>query len=356
MTRLDEHHLLLDRYRVYEDARPVSRRADRDELWFFETSSCRSLLESRDLSSRRVGLATRVEQAGFPALGAFFRQWLMYTDGEDHARRRTAVLRALREIGAVDVEPPAIVIGSQFDLIRDFCEPYVWHVLPQSLGLSSDERDFWKPRIDQLVALPGSENPQVHIMRQAQISLQELHEFLLARPCKLLSILQRNIDPATDAASIVNLAINIIGDGIHPTIAGLGSEIFLRLTSQSTSRGGSTDLAFHREPPFQFAARIANAATTVGDVPVKEGQRVVACLAAANRAQYTAGTISQPMTFGHGRHACVGRVHAEKCIQSGLSMFANLTEGKARIAGDPQWVHSIGYRMIEALKIEKAAE
>jgi cytochrome P450 len=354
MTSLDEQSLLSDRYSVYEDSRPCAHRSDRKEVWFFEPADCRSVLDSPNLSSRRTGLAIRADQAGLPALGEFFRQWLMYTDGDEHLQRRSAVVRALRQIGLdVEVELPTLSIGDEFDLVEDFCEPFVWHVLPQLLGLNGEERDFWKPRIARLVSLPGSENPEPDEMRLAEAGLYELHDYLLKRPCRLLSALWLDIGENTDLPAMINLAINVIGDGMHPTIAGLGSEIFLRLTSESDERRGSSqNLYFHYEPPFQFAARVASEPGVIREIPIEVGQRVVACLAAANRASVNSGWVDRPMTFGHGRHACIGRAHAEKCIRSGLTTFNELSKGAARVAGQPRWTRSIGYRMIESVRIQ----
>jgi cytochrome P450 len=347
MSLLDEESLVNDRYSVYERSRPYGRRIDRDELWFFEPVDCSSVLSSTDLSSQRSGLANRLEQAGFPLLGQFFRQWLMYSDGTDHLHRRAAVVRALRQIGLdATVERPTFSIRTEFDLVKDFCEPFVWHVLPRLLGLTTEERDFWKPRIASLVALPGSESPNIELLRSTELGLQELHQFLLLHPCKLLSILSRDLGQSTETT---NLAINVIGDGVHPTIASLASEVFLRLSSDFQVDSSSPHLVFHHDPPFQFAARVAIHPTSIGEVRIEIGQRVVACLGAANRAS-AAG--QPPMTFGHGRHACIGRAHAEKCIRSGSEMFWELTEGRARLVSRPRWTKSIGYRMIEALQIQ----
>lgn len=346
MNSLDEKSLLADRYLVYERNRPFSRRDDRDEIWFFEPADCRAILDSPNLSSQRSGLANRLERAGFHLLSDFFRQWLMYTDGAAHNSRRSAVVRALRQIA-----PDPIVARSpisnqtEFDLIGDFCEPYVWCVLPRLLGLTTEEREFWRPRIAPLVALPGNDNPDIQLMRTAELGLKDLHQSLLSKPCRLLLLLNSDLGPSIETT---NLAINVIGDGIHPTIAALASEIFLRL-SPTRSRGvGSSHLLFHYDPPFQFAARLATDRTDIREIRVETGQRVVACLGAANRASDG----QPPMTFGYGRHACVGRAHAERCIQSGLAAFTEWIAGRTLQVGEPRWTKSIGYRMIEALEIQ----
>lgn len=345
MNRLDEESLISDRYKVYARCRPHARRVDRDELWFFDAPECRSALDSQDLTSQRSRLAQRVEQAGCLKLGSFFRQWLMYTDGSEHLKRRSAVIRALREIVVEQTLPlPSFNLGFEFDVIDDFCEPFVWHVLPRLLGLSTEECAFWKPRVASLVALPGSENPTIELMHAAELCLQELEEFLKNKPCKLLGSLTKYLNQDDEA---LYLAINIIGDGIHPTIAGLASEIFLRSSPEGET--GGQQFRFHQEPPFQFAARTAIQPLTIGGVAIATGQRVVSCLGAANRASPS----ELPMTFGHGRHACVGRAQAEQCIQYGIETFAVVTKCQAVPIEAPRWAKSIGYRMIEALRMRR---
>jgi cytochrome P450 len=349
---LSEANLLLDRYRVYEEHRPCARRIDRDELWFFEPSDCRSLLESPDLSSRRTGLAVRAESAGFPLVGEFFRQWLMYTDGDEHLKRRSAVVRGLKEIlTEASIQPPQMELGSTFELVEDFCDPIVWSILPQLLGLAAEEGEFWRPRVEQLVGLPGTEESDVQALEKADLALRELHEFLKTHPCRLLSILATTLGQSAQSVTLANLAINVVGDGIHPTSAALATEVFLQL-SQNRNTGMTS--GFHADPPFQFAARVADCATAIRGFPIEAGQRVVACLAAANRNSNVKKN-ELPLTFGYGRHACVGRAHAERCIELGLGLFGKLTAGRARLDGEPRWIKSIGYRMIESLNIELSA-
>lgn len=351
MTALDEANLLDDRYAVYELHRPYAARIDRDELWFFEPADCRSILDSPCLSSKRSRLAQRAEMAGFPIVGEFFRQWLMYTDGDEHLTRRSAVTRALRRVltGTI-IQPPQINLGATFELVGEYCEPFVWSVLPQLLGLSVEEQEFWKPRVELLVGLPGTEESDLEALRMANLALNELHEFLKRRPCLLLSLLTDTLGEGTDPVALANLAINVVGDGIHPTIAALATEILHHLAKDTTPNR----FAFHRDPPFQFAARLVSSDTAIGGVGIQKGRRVVACLAAANRRASVEAT-QLPLTFGHGRHACVGRAHAERCVESGMSTFTELTHGTtATTIEEPQWIKSIGYRMIHTLRIKRA--
>lgn len=347
MTALNEAGLLASRYDVYESHRPFAARVDRQELWFFEPADCRSILESTDLSSKRTGLAQRAETAGFPLVGEFFRQWLMYTDGEEHLARRSAVVRTLRRVlSESNIQIAQVALGETFDLIEEFCEPFVWSVLPQLLGLTMAEREFWRPRVEALVGLPGTEESDIEALQCADIALRELHEFVKVHPCRILSLLRDALGENTNSVALANLAINIVGDGIHPTIAALATEIF-----NHVSMGGKASrVSFHQDPPFQFAARLASRETKIGDVRINAGRRVVACLAAANR---NSGSYL-PLTFGHGRHSCVGRAHAEKCIASGMTAFTELTKGTAKLIEEPRWIKSIGYRMIETLRIQQA--
>ncbi|MBX3490319.1 hypothetical protein [Parvibaculum sp.] len=352
MNEFTEERILEDRFAVYSQQRPWSKRDDRDEIWFFEPSDCRGLLESEALSSRRTGLADRVEQMGFPSLGRFFRQWLMYTDGDEHRHFRNAVVRALkRDDAETEVEKVEFATTSQFELIKDFCEPYVWRVLPRILGLSREESEFWQPRIAILVALPGMENAGPAEANAAETSLLEIQNYLRSTPCFLLSNLKREIGEVSDEVVLFNLVINVIGDGIHPTIAALGSEIYIRMLSGFKADILPNELAFHQQAPFQFAARVANCQTSWKDVRIEAGQRVVACIGAANQIQATNSPSGLPMTFGHGRHACIGRGYADKCVRSGYQVFVEATNGNAQLVGEPRWKRSLGYRMIEEQRI-----
>ncbi len=359
MNRFEDRAIIADRYRVYANQPAVSRREDRDEVWVFDPDLCRSVLDSEEYTAKRTGLSDRARRAGKIKLSRFFSTWLMYSDGRDHLARRAAVLAALRRVRNEVAEPVQtdllVDIPEGLELVSDYCSPFVWSTVPCLLGLSRREAAFWRSRIRNLVALPGVSEPSTELLSAAEVALLELREYIRQSECRFFQLLKEEFAGSIPDELAADLAINIVGDGIHPTIAGLASEIWIRLDSGLGTPRTRRDCRFHEEAPFQYAARRATRECLVGHQKISPGQRVLACLGAANRTEKRLQRKSR-LTFGYGRHACPGRALAESCIFEGTRTFFQRFSQGVKIVSPPQWVDSVGYRSITDLRLSRSRD
>jgi len=349
--RLDTQTLLADRHAVYQANYPHAQRSDADETWFFSPDLARVILSStREFSSRRERLSKWLIDCNETGLATFYERWLMYTDGTAHKRRRSAVNMGLGRLPSVEFTnfdtTWAAQLPQRFDLVNDFASVLVWLALPRVLGIPDEAVNLWRRCIPPLVELPGQQTPSSDSVQEAKDALRELRRGVMhgaAGP--LFHTLRVHLSLEDDLGSITDIAINVIGDSIHPTIAALSTEIWLRvcggLEVGPTSRA---QCLFHDEAPFQYAARVATQSTNLGGVLLRPNDRVVACLGFRN-----AG--SPALTFGHGPHSCPGRGFAEKIVMDGTGTFFSYFPHGIQILDGPVWKPSVGYRAIERLTL-----
>lgn len=334
-------------------AEPRSSRRGGDETWFFEPEACREILRRNDFSARRSSAGSRFADAPSSELAEFFGGWLMYSEGARHRSLRALAAKALRRLQG-RFEAPTAEHGAApraFDLVADYCIPFVWNRSARLFEVSESQRRLWLPHLTLLCSLPGIAHPSREQLSLATDSLRILRASIDASGgFGLLSVLQDEARGTWDRATLIDLSINLVGDGFHPTVAALATELWLR-SRETPAKVTSGSLRFHEDPPFQYIARTARCDTQVSDALVRRKERVVACVAAANRAQLDRKTASRPLTFGLGRHNCVGRVFAEQCLTDGVSEFERWSGRRDLFFQEPVWIDSAGYRAMKSCDV-----
>lgn len=351
-----------DRFGTYKRSAPVARRRDRDELWIFSPTLCRAALQSSDLTSTRDRLAAQADRAGCIKLARFFRRWLMYSDGEYHRAIREAVLSALRTVSpacqetVTDETIPAFAPNMEnFDLVCDFAGPWVWNRLPYELGLTKIEAQYWQPRIDCIVSLPGATAITAESLHAGETALAELHEYMRTQEPANRLLCDVRIGAPDDISEdeLRDVVINVVGDGVHPTIAGLSITIleWLKRTDSTISSADFASIVIAKYAPFQYVARRALRNVSIGPATVVEGERVVLCVGAAEYSEENRDDSLPRLEFGHGRHACIGRRIALNTIASGLDRLRSLSNAKWTSVGDAEWLNSLGYLALQRCRI-----
>jgi hypothetical protein len=350
---------LEDRYAVYSANFPSARRTDADETWFFSRAAAQEILASSDqFSSQRARLTRSLLERDEAELAAFYERWLMYSDGAAHKRRRVAVGEALLRAQSLDLAGLDVSwvahLPDPFDLTKDYASPLVWHALPLMLAIPDSAVPLWKLCIPPLTALPGQQPLDEVSIYNAKDALQDLRRDVLKGAAgPLFDALREVLSSEQDSHLAVDLAINVVADGIHPTIAALAAEIWLRIRDdEQIPPSARTQCRFHEEAPFQYAARVATEPVQLDGVPINPGERVVACLGRTAESQPVG---VRPLTFGHGVHACPGRGIAENVVLFGTHLLFTSFARPVRVLDGPVWKESIGYRMIEQLMLSRAS-
>lgn len=331
---------------------PASGRpSDRSETFFVEPEACREILRRRDFSARRASAGLRLASAPTQELAQFFGSWLMYSEGPRHRDLRSLATKALRRLQfGLEGAPARTGTAPQaFDLVADYCRPFVWDRSAHLFGVPESQRQLWFTHLTLVCSLPGIARPTKEQLSLATDSLRALRKSIGANSSfGLLCVLQDEARGTWDRSTLVDLSINLVGDGLHPTVAALATELWLR---SGVTGSNSRSLRFHEDPPFQYIARTAERDTRVAGSDVGRQERVIACIAGANNAQSVGSDTSRPLTFGLGRHVCIGRAIAERCILDGVSEFEKWIGSDDLVFQQPEWVDSVGYRAIKSCRV-----
>ncbi|HEX8127057.1 MAG TPA: hypothetical protein VF548_15890 [Allosphingosinicella sp.] len=339
--------ILAHRYDVYVEQAPAGRRSDKDEFWFFTPSACKQILSAASLSSERTDLLLRLQRAGVPALAEFFANWMMYRDGIEHAGRRRTAVAVLKQI--IDCSHPGTVItmpndGRELDLVAHFAEPFAWRFMCNAFGVPQDVEHCWHELLGLVCSVPGMVNPSTEALLPIEAALIRLRSEVTAQSdFRLKFLVEEAASDWPDETALVDLVINLLGDGVHPTSAALASEVHARFARDPSAARRGDSFYFHREAPFQYVARTSREALEIDGIEIHQGTRVVACIGAA-ACETIWSTNNRPLTFGFGRHSCPGRRLAEACVKDGLVSFSRWASGRTLQFDQPEWVASIGYR------------
>lgn len=358
-TSFSIDELLNDRYGVYAKHRPFSICEDTSDIWIFDHSLCKEALLSKHFSSKRSRLQDIARKANFSILADFYDNWLMYSEGEKH--------KTLKKIASMTVNSTLAesntrysnnfdISQKEFDLISDFCEPLVLRELSSRLGMSKEEFEYWMPRLKSLIALPGSKSLENDDFIKAKKDLKELREFINnGEPKNLFYTLLKQQGTLYSNQELVDLTINVLGDGVHPTVAGLGICIFHLIKSSILTTDREHDnVEDLMAAPFQYVARQATRNILLGNLQINKGDRVVLCIGASCPNFNNNMNIlnkSENLTFGRGIHSCLGKKLALTVIETGIKRFREITRMRVSSNIKPCWINSVGYLSIESCTI-----
>jgi cytochrome P450 len=349
--------ILADRYGVYVRNFPGAWRTDSEEYWVFDADTCRLLLTDDRLTSKRDRLSKLAAQYGFDELAEFLSHWLMYTDEADHADARRELLASLSgpfDRADFDAWVPQfraeLSERTEIDIVDDFARPWASRYVLACCGLRMRYLAEIAPLIEPIAALPGMLVPTQPAFGAADDALARLYRSLLnasAIPNSLLASIDWHAKTPEGARRRARV-LNVLADGIEPTIAGLASSIVLAASEATsnfdwlvTASKRSVRARIAAEAPFQFVARFARKDIEVHGEVLASGTRVILCLGAANRQLEDSGDL----TFGAGRHRCLGERIALTCIEEAYEILAAWAPRGIRLIAEPVWTPSLGYRL-----------
>jgi cytochrome P450 len=308
----------------------------------------RAILQDQRFSSARTPaflqqLPSHV-QPELEGLNRYMSLWIGFVDAPEHTRLRSVATKTLaprlfeslrpriQEITNRLLEP--IAGTGKMDAIRDLAYPLPLTVISELIGIPPEHRLRFKKSSDEFVALVGPSRPTLEKAKAAQAGLSAMIEFL--RPVYL----DRRENPQADMMSILmrceadgnlldeeevlllcaSLAIgghetttNLIGNGLlallnHPNqLAKLQTEPELINTA--------VDEFLRYDPPLQRALRVAKEDIEFQGKHIKQGEIVLAMLAAANRDPAVfpeperldiARQENRHLTFGYASRYCLG--------------------------------------------------
>ncbi|WP_313804627.1 cytochrome P450 [Sphingobium sp.] len=255
------------------------------------------------------------------------------------------VLKTLRErfFEEADLLVSELLERRTFDGIKDLAEAYPLRVFPDAIGMSRDGREKLLPHADMLFNSFGPRNALFQASADkanfAWVDQQGRREMLQPGGLGMMvhDAAERKSMPPEKAAMLVRALLQA---GLDTTINGLGATLhcllqapdqWLLLRQDPSLARAAFDEAIRLESPVQTFFRTATRDTTLGEIAVNSGDKVLMFLGAANRdpRQWAAPDRYDIMRrtighvgFGAGIHACVGQLLSKLEAEALLSTFA----------------------------------
>ena len=376
--------LLQDRYTAFDKYRKLSPFYDDDlaSHIFLNFDEVMNSLKDDSLSSnRKKQQFENVSKCPFSApLIDFYGQWLMYMDGESHLEARKLITVALSK-ATKNVEEIVdryfhiylreMILSDQNpqDIVSKFSVPFVTSVLAAIFGISTKSYsqiiDISKPIV---MFLGNGDVGNEEKRKQVIDSLTKTHGLLLGciEECKdsesvIGHLLRKNIA----IKDISPLLINIIIDGYDPLLAVVNT-YFLKLSqgvipAEGLSSGQLFDELLRLETPFQYCARIATEDRLLGGYSVREGERIMSFISAANRDPnyfslpdkiLVRDQKNKNISFGAGRHICPGGNMTKKVTTRFFDLMSIALDKITIVYVEEKWTDTFGFRFLRQLSAE----
>lgn len=304
---------------------------------------------------------------------------MLYANGPRHAVLRAplqkvftpARLAGLRPLIEAVASGLAEGLGADTEFMAEYAAPLPITVICELLGVPNEDRAELRPHAVTLATTfePGWPALDLDAADKAATWLSEYFTGLLAdrrrQPgADLVSALAAE---DADGPAVANLVVllfagfetlaNLLGSGL----ARLAADPVLaeRLRDRPDETAAFVTELLRHEAPVQLTSRRSTDHTMVGNVPVSPETAVLVLLAAANRDPRRFAEPdrfdprregSQPLTFGLGRHHCLGArlavLEAEAAFSVLLARFGHLAP-----AGEPTRHHRFNLRGYATLPV-----
>ena len=343
-------------------------------------------------SADRTPALDHLERLGLSLMKPFSKmmlQQMLFMDGAKHARlrsicsaamtpRKVEALRAVIESVADGLIDKFIAKG-KVDILDDFASPLPAIVTATLLGVPIEDHKQLGAWVLDLAEVLG--NFQHHPDRVAEIvrSLEDMKSYVAMRMeeerrqptnglIHSLMTAEFDGDRLSDEEVIANTIITLIGG--HETTTNLVASGFLTLLHEPESLqllrtrpeivGSAVEELLRFESPVQHTARIAPADMQLGGKTIRQGSRVVAVLAAANRDPNRFSdpdrldllrTDNRHLAFGWAAHFCFGAPLARMEGQVAFHRLLRRLSRPALIDKNWNWRSNAGLRGLTTLNI-----
>ncbi len=238
--------------------------------------------------------------------------------------------------------------GDRLDAIDDLATPFSVKAMCAFVGLPANDAEFlrqWSERFFYLFA--PIRNPE--LFARVNDDVGNMRAYFLDRVTApidgvghgLIGALRAAVDgdPALSVREIADNALLMFADGVENVRYGVGT-VLLSLTSYGRDIGDLTDVtaartvtaeALRLNTPAQTIPRVVITETRLGGMTVQTGTPIFLALGSANRDPAVfenpdtfdpSRDLSKAITFGAGRHACIGGRLAETLITAFMTALS----------------------------------
>ncbi len=307
-----------------------------------------ALRDPRLISGTRISAAVKqlpdAVQPEMQALQNHISTWMGFVDPPDHTRLRALVSNAFTPRMIRDLRPQIQAIvndlldrvqeAGEMDVIADFAFPLPAIVIAEMLGLPPEDRDQFKQWSNDIMAFLGTGRPRLDVARHAQKGVYALKGYLRniftqrrQRPrddlISALLVVEEEGDRLSEE-EMFGMCVFLLVAGHETTLSLIGNGLLALLRNPDQRRTLQADPALidtaveeflRYDSPIQHQTRVAREDFKLDGQQIRQGQRVLPMLGAANRdpAQFPdpdrLDICRQPnphLAFGYGIHFCLG--------------------------------------------------
>lgn len=315
-----------------------------------------SYCSSNDTTSKRSKLSgLKFSSIEVEQLQNFFGDWLMYNDGYEHQTYRELLTTFLKKIDISSIK--TYIQETIHSLQKHYEDKEIdFQIIAESISIFlqsnlfnisySDTKNILY-RCTNIVRIIGLADISEYDIKCAFSDLQIMRDFESEIIHALDKITpQNNLNKSTK----FNILCNLLLDGHKSLVSGINNCIWLYLKEKHKLKGQTNDEIFDylisEESPFQQLSRVALKDIQLGDILIKKGEKLLLSIGAYNYKQNDCPHRLSHLSFGYGKHYCIG-ARISKIIITEILSYVSEIEGLGIISYE--WEETIGYRNISSL-------
>ena len=366
-TRLDltAPEVVADPYPYFAEERrrhPVAWHEPTGTWLTFDHTSANAVLRDR-----RLGRIWQDKEPvdRFEPFNLLHRNQMMENEPPRHTRLRRLVAGAFAR-GHVERLRPRVrelagellsaVDPARFDVIEEYAEPLPVLVIAELLGVPTDlapQLRAWSQAIVRLYEVAPTEQQQEAAVQAASDFAETVRDLARVRAAEprddLVSdlVAAREGDARLSEDEVVASAVLLLNAGHEASVNVFGNGLVAMLERglqpDPDAVPACVEEMLRFDPALHLFERTATADVTIGDVTVREGERIAALLGAANRdpAVFDAPDELRPtrdpnphLAFGAGVHFCLGAPLARMELAESLALLWRRMPG-LRLVDEP---------------------
>lgn len=332
---------------------------------------------------------TSEEQTEIKSLKDFFQLWLMFMDPPFHDKLKVLFTKPFSPSSIQQYSSFVELVSEntykklsnkkEIDFLSDYAIPISTRSLALVLGVEANDYNkivHWSEQILNFLSDAKADMQKGKDVKKIYDQLTDyLQEVIVKKRNSIgndmITIMVEYVKSGQlKETELIAIVANLLVDGHEPISHTLSNGLIalmdhpeqLKLLRNNLNLiPASIEEMMRYNPYFQYSARRATEDLTLADKKIKQDQRVMFLLGAANRdPQYfdspeefnITRTKNRHLSFGHGSHYCLGAALARLTCQIAMKVFLSQNHEFIFKSNKIEWRNSLGYRGVIKLPIK----